>query len=307
MTLDLLTLGEAFEDLVFLDLPRLPNPGEEIRTSRFVRTVGGGAIITAVAAARLGLSCETWSAVGDQGVRRLRTEGVTVRNLRARNEDPAISAALSTASNRTFVTYDGVNDQLEGRLIARAAGIRARHAHFALGPRRCGAWIPVLRQLKLNGIGTSWDFGWNERLLDDPEFPLLLTSVDLLFLNEQEAVLYARRRRLPAALAHWRRSGTSVVIKLGPEGSRWVSPTRDLYEPPYPVRAVDTTGAGDAFNGGFLTARLRGLAPSTSLRLANRVGALSTRRAGGLDGLPKQADMPAALMRPPASPRRGSS
>ena len=53
------------------------------------------------------------------------------------------------------------------------------------------------------------------------------------------------------------------------------------------VRVVDTTGAGDAFNAGFLAGRLRGLDLRDALQLANRVGALSTRRAGGLAGLPR--------------------
>ena len=52
---DLLTLGEAFEDLIFLGLDRLPKTGEEVKTSTFVQTLGGGAVITAVAAARLHL------------------------------------------------------------------------------------------------------------------------------------------------------------------------------------------------------------------------------------------------------------
>lgn len=295
--MDLLTLGEAFEDLVFLDLPRLPDPGEEVRTSRFVRTVGGGAVITAIASARLGLSCETWSALGDAAVARLRAEGVAVRNLRRRDEDHAISAALSTAENRSFVTYDGVNDQLEGRLVARATRIRARHAHFALGPRQCRLWIPVLERLKQSGIGTSWDFGWNEHLLDDPDFARLLDTLDVLFLNEQEALLYSGRRRLAAALSHWRRSPGIVVVKLGASGSRWLSAARDLDAPAVPIQPVDTTGAGDAFNGGFLTARLTGRSPGACLRLGNRVGALSTRRAGGLDGLPTTTDLPDARAR----------
>ena len=61
------------------------------------------------------------------------------------------------------------------------------------------------------------------------------------------------------------------------------------------MRAVDSTGAGDAFNGGFLCGVLRGLPPRACLRLGNFVGARSTRRAGGLDGLPGRVEVPAAL------------
>jgi len=107
------TLGEVFEDLVFLDLPRLPKLGEEIKTDRFLRSPGGGALITAVAASRLGTRCRVVSALGDEAVALLRAEGIQVRNLRRRGEAHAISAALSTRRDRSFVTFNGVNDRLE--------------------------------------------------------------------------------------------------------------------------------------------------------------------------------------------------
>jgi sugar/nucleoside kinase (ribokinase family) len=294
---ELLTVGEAFEDLVFLGLERLPNLGEEIRTSRFVRTSGGGAVITAVAAARLGLRCAVWSGLGDEAVQRLERDGVVVHNLKRRSEAPAISVALSTSDNRTFVTYNGVNDLLEARLLAAAPRIRSQHAHFAFFPSDCRLWIPVLERCRRRGITTSWDFGWNEALLADPAFAALLQEIDLLLLNEQEARLYSRRRTLPAALQFWRQSAHPVIVKLGADGSRWISRHLDLHAPAPRTRVVDTTGAGDAFNGGFLYAFLRGQAPATALRLGNRVGALSTRAPGGLDGLPDAADLPRALLR----------
>jgi sugar/nucleoside kinase (ribokinase family) len=57
------------------------------------------------------------------------------------------------------------------------------------------------------------------------------------------------------------------------------------------VGVVDTTGAGDAFNGGFLAALVRGRDLSDCLRLGVHVGSLSTRAAGGIDGLPRGAEM----------------
>ena len=307
MPIDLLTLGEAFEDLVFLGLPRIPKSGEEVRTDRFVRTVGGGAVITAVAAARLGTPSGTWSALGSLAVQRLKREGVAVTNLKAADEDHAVSAALSTAENRSFVTYDGVNDRLEGRLLARTPRIQCRHVHFAFGPRDCAPWLEVVDELHRRRIGTSWDLGWNERLLEDPAFPALVQRVNVLFVNEQEALLYSRRRSLTRAMEHWRRSTNTVIVKVGANGCHWVSRDRQLHAPAPRVRAVDTTGAGDAFNGGFLVARLRGLPPAAALRLGNRVGALSTTAAGGLDALPASRDLPRHLTDGHLPPRRERS
>ena len=292
---DLLTVGEAFEDLIFIGLPMLPRPGEEVKTSRFVATVGGGAVISAVAASRLGLSCRVVTGVGDTGLMRLEREGVSVANLRHAGEPHAISAALSTATNRSFVTFNGINDVLESRLPAALEHEDARHVHFAFYPHSCALWEAHVLALKQRRITTSWDFGWNESLLNDRRFPHLLRSLDYVFLNEQEAVLYARRHDLDAALAVWRDAPTNIIVKLGAKGSCWLGQRTDLHAPTRKARVVDTTGAGDAFNGGFLAGLLRGFGHSACLRLGNFVGTLSTRKAGGLDGLPALSDVPPAF------------
>lgn len=290
---ELLTIGEAFEDLIFIGLPRIPRPGEEVKTSRFVATIGGGAVISAVAARRLGVRSRIVSGLGDAAASRLESEGVSVANLRRSGEPHAISAALSTASNRSFVTFNGINDVLERRLPSALSRETARHVHFAFFPRSCRRWELIVRRLRKSGATTSWDFGWNEALLADRHFVPLLQALDYVMFNEQEAVLYARRRDIDAALNLWRKASMHVIVKLGPRGSRWVGHGVDLEVPTRRARVVDTTGAGDAFNGGFLTARLRGFGAGASLRLGNLVGTWSTRRAGGLDGLPALHELPA--------------
>ena len=284
---DLLTAGEAFEDLIFVDLPRIPAPGEEVKTSRFVRTVGGGAVITAVAAARLGLRCGVVSGLSPAAVDLLRREKIRVTDLRRPAEQHAITAALSTRTNRSFVTFNGVNDVLEPRLVTPARRASARHVHCAFFPSRCARWEPVVTELRRRGITTSWDFGWNEGLMNDARFLPLIASLDYVFMNQQEAVMYARARGLGPAYAFWRSYARTAIVKLGQQGSRWIAPDLELEEPAPQVRVVDTTGAGDAFNGGFLAARLRRQGPQASLRAGNRVGALSTRAAGGIDALPR--------------------
>lgn len=292
-TTDLLCVGEAFEDLVFLGLPHLPRPGEEIKTSAFHQTIGGGAIITAVAAARLGLSTRVLSALGPEAASRLRRERVGVGNVRRPGEAHAITAALSTRADRSFVTFNGVNDVLEPRLASALPRARARHIHFAFAPRHCGRWLRIVEACRARGIETSWDFGWNPGLVNERRFAALTQALDVLFLNEKEAPLYARRPTLAGALDVWRRHPRAVVVKLGRRGSRYLSATEDVTVPAPRVKAVDTTGAGDAFNGGFLYARLAGLRAALCLRVGNFVGAQSTRRAGGLDGLPDGDDLPA--------------
>ena len=303
---DLLTVGEAFQDLIFVGLPHLPAGGEEVRTTRFVATIGGGAVITAAAAAGLGLRTAIVSGLSREAVRLLRRQKVRVVNLRRASEPHAVTAALSTARDRSFVTFNGVNDVLESRLPAALARQHAAHVHFAFAPRRCSRWVRIVERLRARGVTSSWDFGWSPELRTRAGFRRLLGAVDVVFVNGAEAVLYAGARRLATADAYWRRSTRNTVIKLGARGSRWLAAgrdgveRRDLSAPAPRVRAVDTTGAGDAFNGGFLAGWLTGRSPRECLKLGNFVGAQSTTAPGGIAALPNR---PARLTRP-AGPTR---
>jgi sugar/nucleoside kinase (ribokinase family) len=165
--------------------------------------------------------------------------------------------------------------------------------HFALVPRHCRDWLPILERLRRRGATTSWDFGWHELLLADPAFPQLLASVDWIFVNEREATFYTRTRTLPAAMRSWRDRTRGTVVKLGARGVT-VLGTRSTVRVTAPkVRAVDTTGAGDSFNGGFLAARLADGSLRAAARLGNYIGARNVRAPGGIDGLPHRDELPA--------------
>jgi hypothetical protein len=294
----LLCAGEAFEDLIFVGLDRIPAPGEEVKTDTFEATVGGGAVITAVAAARLGMKVDLLSALGPSAVKRLRKERVRVTNLIRPGEPHAITAALSTTDDRAFVTFNGVNAQLEARLakalpaaFAKASAsaeptadksAQIRHAHLCFYPHDCGRWTRIVTKLRKRGVTTSWDFGWNEPLTNDRGLTGLIDALDFVFVNELEARLYTGETTLEAALPHWRERKAITIIKQGESGAVWLTPDREIHFPAPRVRVVDTTGAGDSFNAGFLVAWMRGKSPAQCLAAGNRVGAASTQTPGGI-------------------------
>lgn len=282
----LLCAGEAFEDLIFIGLDHLPALGEEVKTDRFASTLGGGAVITAVKAARLGMKTTLVSALSDAAVARLRKERLAITNLRKRGEPHAITAALSTGPDRAFVTYNGVNAHLEDRL---ARALRSswphglRHVHLCFFPHDCARWTRILARLRAGGATTSWDFGWNEPLTSDRGLTDLVDALDFVFVNEHEAKLYTGADTLAAAAAAWRERAAIPIIKLGHAGAVWLAPDRDIHvEAPAVKQVVDTTGAGDSFNAGFLVAWLRGKSPDACLAAGNKAGAASTRHPGGV-------------------------
>ena len=278
----LVCAGEAFEDLIFVGLDRIPGLGEEVKTDRFHATIGGGAVITAVKAARLGMRTHLISALSDNAIARLKRERVTVTNLKKPGEPHAITAALSAGHDRAFVTYNGVNPQLERRLARVITRTAASHVHFSFFPHDCAAWTRIVDRLRARHISTSWDFGWNEPLTNDRGLLDLIDALDFLFLNEAEARLYADADSLEASIPRWRERKAIVIVKLGAEGAAWLAPDRDIHAAAPKVKAVDTTGAGDSFNAGFLVAWLRGESPKACLTAGNRAGAASTRKAGGI-------------------------
>ncbi len=289
----LICAGEAFEDLIFVGLDRLPELGEEIKTDRFTSTIGGGAVITSVQAARLGMRTQLISALSDAAVARLKQERVAVTNLRKPKEPHAITAALSTGADRAFVTYNGVNSKLEDRLARSLARLSRRsandstarrriHVHLCFYPHDCTRWRALVDKLRGRGITTSWDFGWNEPLTNDRGLADLIDALDFVFVNEHEARLYTESTTLGESIPHWRERKAITIVKVGEAGAVWVAPNREILVPAPRARVVDTTGAGDSFNAGFLVAWMNGKSPEQCLKAGNKAGAESTRRAGGI-------------------------
>jgi sugar/nucleoside kinase (ribokinase family) len=81
-----------------------------------------------------------------------------------------------------------------------------------------------------------------------------------------------------------------VVVKLGAQGALAVSGDQVIRSPAVAVEEVDSVGAGDSFDAGFLAGHLAGRPPEESLRLANACGALSMRAAGGTGAQPTLAE-----------------
>ncbi|HEX8032147.1 MAG TPA: PfkB family carbohydrate kinase [Vicinamibacterales bacterium] len=159
---------------------------------------------------------------------------------------------------------------------------RQTHIHLSFYPHDCGQWTRILAKLRAHGFTTSWDFGWNEPLTNDRGLADLIDALDFVFINAAEAVLYTGSSSLEESIPRWRERSAVTIIKLGDQGAVWLAPDRDVHVPAPKVKAVDTTGAGDSFDAGFLVAWMRGKSPKDCLLAGNKAGAESTRQAGGI-------------------------
>jgi sugar/nucleoside kinase (ribokinase family) len=308
---ELVVLGEFFLEMVFYEVAEAPRFGVEVRAGQFSETPGGGVATTSMVAAGLGTSTSAITRVGKDALRRepwsrVQKAGVdtSASEIHAR-ASTAVTVCVAHRRERMMITWDPINRNLE-RLIERPAAQavlrRARHLHLACALDKPRRWLPILDRLRERSISISADIGWNPALFRSKDFRALLRRLDFIFPNEIEACGLTGQARLSQAARALSRWTKWPVVKLGRRGSILAVEGKILRAPALPVRVVDATGAGDAFNGGFLHGYLRGWNWMDCLRAGNVCGALATRGPGGSADLPGASRI-ARLMRSLAEPR----
>ena len=291
---DLVVFGEFFSDMIFYRLPGRPRFGEESKTDSFLVAPGGGLSTTAIAASRLGIatgivtrvgadagSLPTWAAI----VR----EKLDITACEFRKDLPtALTVCIAYNTDRMMVTHEPINRRLEDLLdheaVQRKLG-QARHVHFACALRRPSKWLPTLRRLRERGLTVSADFGWNPETSVN-QLISIVRHCDFIFPNEHEAQAITGTNTASRALEKLQDWVRFPVVKLGSRGALLMAEGKVYRQPALPVPVVDATGAGDAFNGGFLHAFLRGSGWDDCLRAGNICGSLAASQPGGLQGLP---------------------
>jgi ribokinase len=201
----------------------------------------------------------------------------------------AMTVCASFNGDRMMITHDAINQHLEKLFRerrARAEILSARHLHMACAMWPPQTWTSLLAGVRRRGLSLSADIGWNPEVFQSPRLQHLLAQVDFLFPNEEEAKAIAGEKTVETAaktLAKWVQI---PVIKLGKDGSLSIRGGKILRVRSIPVRALDATGSGDAFNGGFLHGHLAGWGIEDCLRAGNICGALATTRPGGSSAIP---------------------
>ena len=301
---DVVVFGDLFIDQVMTGFPRLPGLGEEALATGFRREIGGGAAITACGLAGLGARVKVIGTVGAEDLgwfrQKLEFKGVDAKALIAHPSEPtAMTVAVSTVNDRIFYTYAGANALLPSSLTdpgTRAQMAEARHVHFAHA-MESQRLLELTGWLHEQGCTVSLDLGWDEAWLASPANLKALAEVDWFFPNEREAARMTGETDPQRALEFFRSHGLpGVALKLGPQGAT-VLFRGDIVQgpPPLSVDTIDTTGAGNCFDAGFLWAWLGGKPMRQCLAWGNACGALSTRCSGGIEGFPSREEVLMAL------------
>ena len=289
----IIVVGSANTDMV-VNVNELPKPGETVLGGQFITAQGGKGANQAVAAARLGADVTFITRLGkdDFGKR-------------------AFSAYESEGIHTDYIVWDEIKpsgvaiimvNQKGENIIAVASGSNGhlcsadvQAAEFAF---QSADTLLVQLEIPMDAIQSALEIAkkYNLKTILNPAPAKtlpdnLLKSVDYLTPNESE---FSILTGFPPDVVHSKmknftrqKSIKALILTMGSQGARIVTGEMNKIMPSYPVKAIDTVAAGDAFNGAFAVALSRGDKLEQAVRFANAVGALSVTRTGAQPSLPR--------------------
>ncbi len=295
----LLVVGELNADLIMSGLPSLPVLGQELLCDDFQTVIGGSSSICACWMAGLGGDTAMWSQVGADGlgeflIGELARMGVDTGGV-IRDPDIRTGATISLTypDDRAMMTYLGAiaNLSLDDLDLDRLKNYDHLHSASIFLQHKLRPGLPALfKAAHEAGLSTSLDSGWDPAERWGQDIFEILPHVDYFFPNQTEALHFTGQADVEAASAILSRYTKNVIVKLGAQGALTRSGDRVWRAPGFAVAPVDTTGAGDAFNAGFVYARVvEEMAMPEALRFANACGAIAVTTIGGTSDIPPAA------------------
>jgi sugar/nucleoside kinase (ribokinase family) len=291
---DVTIAGELNLDLILYGLPETLPPERELLATEAILTLGSSSAIVAHNLASLGCkvgfsSCVGADDFGEIALDRLRAAGVEVSTVLQLGGETktGLTVILPRGKWRNILTYLGAISALKPEHLDMEYLASSRHFHLSSYFLQRGllAHVPeLLRELKSAGLTLSLDTN------DDPDgrwdsgLDTVLPLVDVVLPNEREAMKITGCADLESALTRLTGLVPLVVVKMGAQGAMACRGEERLQSPALKLdEVVDTVGAGDSFDAGFLSEFVRGAGLEACLHKGNLAGALSTTRSGGTE------------------------
>lgn len=297
----IVVVGSINMDLV-VTAPRVPITGETLTGREFQTHFGGKGANQAMAVARLGypvevLGCVGTDVFGSQMRKALHDAGVGVSAVEVVAGPSGVATiTVSDSGENAIVVVPGANGQVYPALVDRHEKI-IRNAGLVLAQLEVPmeTIVHLAELCRLHQIPLILDPAPAQELPHD-----IFRSIDWLTPNQTESSLYSghvisdgdEQATQLAAASILAKGCRGVVLKMGSQGA-YVASHDGLAAviPAFTVDVVDTTGAGDAFNGGFATALMLGKSPAESAVFAAAVAAISVTRAGAQGSMPSMEEV----------------
>lgn len=286
--------GATNIDLLYQNMPKIPNVGEEIYTDMFSLQLGGGLPATLINLGRLGVKTKIATELGsdmfsDFARKKYAENGVEPLNLYRGNGIPLnITSAIILKNDRSFITYGkgsidpDENAKEEFFRIAKGAKICLMSA---------GGFIDIYKELKSQGTIMVLDTGWDEELSFE-KYDELLTVADYFTPNRKEALKITGKSSEKGAAFALKKYFDKVVVKTDRDGCIGIDgddfffcPSLDRY------KNVDSTGAGDAFLAGFVYGLLYDYPLKDCIEFGNITGGKAVTRVGALSAYVNEKEL----------------
>jgi sugar/nucleoside kinase (ribokinase family) len=288
-SLDCLVAGEANADLLIDGIAGLEFEKEKLARDMNI-VLGGSSSICAFNLARLGARVGFAGVVGDDFFgtfveERLRWAGVDTNALRRLSKvKTGLTIWCKKGPKRAGITYSGSIALLRARDVSDHSLRKARHLHvgayFLLENLHPGAAALFQRARRL-GLTTSLDCNYDPAETWDSGICGVLKFTDVFFPNEVEALRLTNCRDVADAAWELAKLARIAVVKLGARGALVCAEGKQFRVPAVKTRVVDTTGAGDSFDAGFLACFLKGGSIEESARAGVVAGARAVSAEGG--------------------------
>ena len=298
--MSVVVFGSINMDLV-ARTPRLPKPGETLTGHSFETVSGGKGANQAVAVARLGVPTEMVGRVGNDAfglelLNSLKSSGVgcdRVLTDSATHSGVAV-IAVDDASENNIILIPGANGHVDESDIDRLQEVLPQAKVLML---QLEIPLPMVvaaaKAAKAAGVTVMLDPAPARSDLPDELYSL----IDIITPNQIETSQLVGfpvedlNTAIEAAHTLHQRGIQIVITKLGKLGAFCITPTETFEIPIFPVKAIDTVAAGDAFNGGLAAALAEGLPLKEAARQASAVAALSVTKTGAQPSLPTRVEL----------------
>lgn len=280
-----LSIGRIYCDLIFTGLDALPQPGREVFAGDMKIVAGGGAFISAAHFAHVGRSVALVARLGTDSLSKgistdLAIDGLDLRFLETSIEaGPQVTVASVIGNDRAFLSRRAGSARpstLDDALMWN----NAKHLHIA--EYATLHEIPdLVAKAKAAGLTVSLDPSWDETLIYSQDFLKSCEGVDIFLPNSEEAEAITGDRDPRKAIDTLSKHFPAVALKAGEEGAWLSTGSTEMHIPADKVDVIDTTGAGDAFNAGFIDSWIDGRSPADCLAAGVKSGSLAVQAAGG--------------------------
>ncbi|MFA5970752.1 MAG: carbohydrate kinase family protein [Lentimicrobiaceae bacterium] len=298
--LDVVVIGELNVDLILTGLPSIPEMGQCKLSKDMHFTLGSASAIFASNIARLGLNVGFVGKIGGDFLGDFILQSLNNRNvdtsqiIKDNNAKTGISVSLSSPDNYAMASYAGVRESFRLSDIDFDYVSKAKHLHMSSYYLQTGmqeGCSELFRRAKEMGLTTSLDPDSDPYDRWDTSIFEILKHVDIFLPNEKEAFNISKCNNIESALDLLNLAVNTIVIKTGKHGAWAKNHQKTIHLDGFKIDVVDTTGAGDSFNSGFIYKYLKGSDIADCTLWGNACAAISTTQLGGTTVFPNISEL----------------